>query len=534
MIYKYPSMLCIVGIIRNTMKKNSVVERIMRIDEDIIALVKKRSTLLHELRVKGYVPSEVEKTLRQHWERYASDKTKDSSFVRTLFKILQQVEMQECGELNPGRFILTPSKATVAYSIDGTVNELCVHLILLASTVRAQPVTLQNVAISDCVFATIKMLQSIGVGITWEGTTVSTHSFQINVNDIVVHLGESEISLYALLALSIVYMGHVKCVGGLSLSLLSLTSCKEVLMQCGVRLTSLGGVSGIPARIESTRQIPEHLCIMATLPRDMLLMLCTLLPCCGEGTSIDIENHPERDSVVECMKSIYMCLDIDYTLDGYTFRYPQELPTFPTTPKIHLDPYHTFVRAVVPYFTGGSATIRGNIAKTPLHNTIVEQLQLCGLAVQYTDEGMTVTKEKAFALTEYTALPSCYFPILFTMFLSSVRTRDTIVLPVLPEGIEMTEVQSFLEALSIRESHGKLIFEKEQNHTAWIAPNAYWIIGYAFAGFLFPGITLANPSDVTAVLPHFWRFYNSLPHAVEHEAPVLQENVPSKRRIIVR
>ncbi|MDE7469743.1 MAG: hypothetical protein K2M30_05610 [Desulfovibrionaceae bacterium] len=516
------------------MRKKNDIEKIMQIDEKIAELVKQRSVLLHGIRVKGYVPSEVEKTLRQHWERYASEKTKDTSFVRTLFKILQQVEMQECGELSPGKFILTPSKSPLEATVDGTVSELLVHLVLLASAVSKQPITLRNVAISDYVFSTIKMLQTLGIGLTWDTNTITTQSFQINTHDVVVHLGESELSLYALLAFSLSCMGHIKCVGGLSLSMLSLSPIKELLAQCGVRITSLGGVTGIPARIESTQQIPETLVITNDIPKDMVIMLGAVFPFLKTSSRLVFEGHSEKENILELLTYFYTLLDVSCEVDGYAIQYQGESNPLPTTPALYLDPYHTFLRCIVPYFTGGSITIQGIYPETKLHIALLEHLKLCGLHVERTDNSLTVTKEGSFALKEYTGLPSQYFPILFVMYLASVRYERKAQLPSIPDNIDSTEVYSFLEALSIHEENGVITFGKEQNHRAWIAPHAYWIIAYAYAGFLFPGITLANPSDVTVITPHFWRFYNTLPRPVEYEAPVLQEVANTKRRLIVR
>lgn len=516
------------------MRKKNDIEKIMQIDEKIAELVKQRSVLLHGIRVKGYTPSEVEKTLRQHWERYASEKTKDTAFVRTLFKILQQVEMKEVGELTPGKFILTPSKASVHCTIDGTVSEILVHLTLLASVVSGSPITLHNVAISDYVFSTIKMFQTLGVGITWDDTTISTHSFTMNTQDIVIHLAESEVSLYALLAFSVSCMGHIKCVGGLSLSMLSLSSIKELLVQCGIRITSLGGVTGIPARIESTRQIPESLVISSDIPKDMVLMLGAVFPFLHSCSCICFEEHNEKEEIRETLQQLYMLLGITCVFEEYTITYKEEYSLLPEKPQLVLDTYHTFLRCVIPYFTGGSLTIRGKFPETRLATLLLEQLTLCGLHVERTESMLTVSKENAFAIQDYTVLPVEYFPVLFVMFLSSVRHQSKVKLPPLPENIDITEVYSFLEALSIHEQDGILTFEKEQSHRAWIAPHAYWIIAYAYAGFLFPGIALANPSDVTVILPHFWRFYNTLPSPIEYEVQVLQEVTPTKRRLIVR
>lgn len=517
------------------MKRNNHIERIMRLDEEITELVKKRSTLLNSVRVKGYVPSDVEKELRQHWERYASEKTKDTSFVRNLFKILQQVEMQECGELNPGKFMLTPSKATVNDTIEGTVTEDFVHLALLYSAVRRVPITLKNVAISDYVFATIKTFQSLGIGITWEQTTIATHSFNIAVDDVVVHLAESEISLYILLAFSINTMGHIKCVGGLSLSMLSLTLCKEVLAQCGVRVTSLGGVSGIPARIESTKQIPKECHIPPTLPKMMVLALSTLFAASEESCSLFFQNHAEKDDIEHTMKTFFDAIGVQYAIEEYGFSFSASKENNIEIPLLPLDPYQTFVRAVIPYFTGGSITIQGFFPDYGIYTKIIQQLEQCGLHVLLTKESITISKVEEPNTIDLTLLPQRYFPILLTMFLTIFRSHHTKILPSIPEGIDPAEVQSFLEALDIDEVNGKLTLQKEPSHLPWIAPNAYWIIGYAYAGFLFPGITLANPSDVTTVLPNFWRLYNTLPNPVEYEEqPVQEEIATTKRRVIVR
>ncbi|MGL4722431.1 MAG: hypothetical protein ACRCV3_03975 [Desulfovibrionaceae bacterium] len=519
------------------MNDKEILEEIVSLDEQIFSIVKQRSSLLAHIRTKGYILPETEKVLRKHWEEMSSNLTKDNAFVRTFFKILQQVEIQNAGDLIPGKFLLTPSKREAAFLLHGFVNADMAFLALLLSTSMKTPLTLNFVNIDDSLFSTIKMLQSLGASLSWEEKSISLSSVNLDFHNKIIHLQSSEKALYAALALSTLHSGYCKYVGDLTLELLNVRPIRDFLMCLGIRITSLKG-TGLPIRVESVQQIPQHtLEISESAPLYLILTLFAVAPAWGNTIHISFMHHKDKEYIREIICSLYSFMNITHENSDYSFTiFPTERSVIATKPIIPLDPYCAFLQLLVPYFTSGYASLQGTLSDDTLSRSVLTTLENLGLSVSIHDNIITSKKTTALQKILFTELPEPFFPLLLTVFISYAKQNEGVPLPSFPQSLPLDEIDSFLETLSIERKGSFLLFPKNTPSQSWVAPSAYWIVGYAYVAFIFPSIILANPSDITQIFPHFWRFYNALPSPQNAPESIIEKKIPHKttRRLFLK
>lgn len=564
----------------------SLVETIMELDRDIIRLLAKRARLFQKVRGSrrpgvSSAPARdtvAEKQLREAWESAAARVSRDPRFVRQLFALLQEVEIQERspeGEVRPS-FNLAPPRRPVSINIYGPLAARPTRLwVALAAAAGAEAVLGDGgggdgggAMLGDHLIDAVKALNQAGAHLSWEGdaTVRSKGGDALDFTDKVIYAGDDSLNFHLLAALSLGAVGKVKFTGGPALKMTDTTALRQFLPQLGARLAPVvPKSSGLPVRLECSGVLPDEARIPAELPADALTALLLAAPFWNAAITLHCADHPDAASCIAEVLPLLRACKADVTTLGETGEAALSVRIAPTArlrvpkaPAMGIDPLVAAVMLAMPAFTGGEARLSGAWdAAQPHAAQVLDLLRASGLVVTADAKGvaarpaMKPSVQAAPAPTaplDASALPLDYAPLALALAAATARAAkvDVVPAPLLPEGVDEVTAESFAGQLgfALATEAGQPVLRAvvpagsraPANGSPWASPTAAWTFGLALGALLRPGLHLSNPGNVTELMPGFWALYNGLPSPENApRKPKEQKDdgaKPARRRII--
>ncbi|BFR49267.1 chorismate mutase [Nitratidesulfovibrio sp. HK-II] len=567
----------------------SLVESIMDIDKDIIRLLAKRARLFQKVRGSrrpgvSSAPARdtvAEKQLREAWEAAAARVSRDPRFVRQLFALLQEVEIQERspeGEVRPS-FNLAPPRRPVSINIYGPLASRPTRLWVALAAAAGAEATLEGAMLGDHLIDAVKALNQAGAHLSWEGDAIvrSKGGDPLDFTDKVIYAGDDSLNFHLLAALSLGAVGKVKFTGGPALKMADTTALRQFLPQLGARLAPVvPKSSGLPVRLECSGVLPDEVRIPAELPADALTALLLAAPFWNAAITLHCAAHPSAgDCIAEVLPLLRACkADVatlgetgDAALSVRVTPVPAAKLRLPKATAMGIDPLVAAVVLAMPAFTGGEARLSGTWDATQPHAAqVLDLLRASGLNVTVDAKGVAakpLTKPSVHGAPAPTApldastLPLDYAPLALALAAATARAAkvEAVPAPRMPEGLDAVTVESFVAQLGFSLAPIAEDAESTQdpgqpmlravvpagsrapaNGAPWASPTVHWTFGLALGALLRPGLHLSNPGNVTELMPGFWALYNGLPSPENApRKPQEQKNEgakPARRRII--
>lgn len=521
---------------KHTKKPTDILHNLEQLDSKLIDLLQQRAKLLHTLKKKGYIPSEDEKHLRQHWESTIGTLSTDKNATHTLFQVIQNLEFSSQEKRSRSAFSLAPSTSPVAYTLRVQQSATLSMYVLLYTAVAHCNCRIPSPLLTDNLQVFCKILASVGVKIQWEHNAITLEDTSFTLQDVVLRCADSEQALYCSIALATAVPASIKFVGGLTLSTLELSELKSFLQTLDIRFTSLGGVAGIPAKLESIATQPSAVSCPPTLPATYIIALAMVLAADTTPHTIDFAHHPHAEDILHTLLLLCSLLPISFSHSQYSITVHSEEEPFVGEITLPTDPSIALIQLLPPYFVGGSATLQGNFTSTIFYKHLFCFLESLGLSCTTTPSSVTVSaQEKArFFPSTLPTIPQEYAPLLFAAFLTHIRNTTKPkedYTTILDQLLILEHAKSFADAVGFDYTTATL---KKATHP-WVAPTFIWAVAFSYSAFAQKNLSLANPYLITAEFPTFWNFYNALPMPA-NTIPTLHEEatVLPRRRIFLK
>lgn len=527
----------------------------MEIDKDIARLLARRAKLLNKANHgrRGTDPA-LEKQLRQSWEANAVELSRDPRFIRQFFTLLQEVEAntQEADAPRTG-FHLAPARRPLEVNMKGPSASRLTRLWLTLAAGTGRNVTINSALVNDPFNDLLKALNQCGGVLAWNETTgcYCKSESKLDFTDKVVYIGEDTLNLYMLIFLAMSSNSRLKLMGGTDLKFLDLVPLAHFLPQLGARLTNVvPGTKGLPVRIECSGVYSDALTIPADLPADAVTALILAATTWDKPVSLALQDSPAGIACLDEILPILQRAGANVDLDGTTLRIVPNKDAMPETftpdmVAMHVDTLLATSLLAFPAFAGGKVSMTGTWPKTAEGDAALALLKAGGLRVNIS-AGVIESEYATAASADYNAilstLPATYAPIALTFAAASVAANADarVAMPQMPASIATTVAEDFLAQIGLEplglEGEVPALRPTKTPIAAggWASPAPEWSMALAMASFLRSGLRIANPGNMTALMPNFWHFFNGLPSP--NLAPKPKEETsndkPNRRRII--
>lgn len=527
-------------------RKPSLVETIQALDNDILKLLAKRTRMLAKVRNgrKGTDPK-AEKTLRQAWETNAARFSRDPRFIRQLFALLQEIEVNVHDESEPRlSFNLAPARRPVDVALDGPACARETRLRLALAAAAQLPCRLDGVLLNDPLIDLVKGLNQSGARAAWDdaGAVMTKEGGSLDFAEKVIYAGEDLLNFHMLTAFALGTTARVKFTGGTGLKMADLTALRHLLPQLGARLTNVvPKTEGLPVRIECSGVLPDGVTIPADLHAEALIALLLAAPTWPRAVTFDLAAHPAAQTVLAEVLPILGDFKATVSVEGTTIAITPGNLSAPGKAALPLDIFTTTALLAMPAFVDGKVRLAGRWpAKHPEAMAAATLLAAAGVELAVEGNAITATRGKGARTTiNASTLPVGYAPLALALGALAAHGRtDAVPAPVLPQGIDPTVIEGFLLQLGLEMVPGDVPMlrsvESTPTPSGWASPTPHWSMGLALAAFVRTGLKLSNPGNVTELMPSFWNLYNGLPSPDLSRKPKVAEedDKPVRRRII--
>ena len=539
-----------------------LIKDILRLDEQLIGLLARRARLLKEAlgqpgRKDHALDPELEKALWKSWEAAVPPAKRDTRLWRTLFTLVQELppgDADLAGSADPEHdapgFLLTPRPSMTEIRAQGPMahREDCCRLALAAQA--KEPFTLPGAVLNDPLVALIKGLNQAGASMHWdENSVMGRGGANLAFAGKVIYAGDSPLALNILLALALSDPGRTRFAGGPALKLTDISKLTAFFPKLGTRLSQvIPGSRGLPARMEASAVLPPEVTLPPDYPEEAALALALAAPSFEHGLTLAWDESAPFGDLFAALAPILAEWSVNCEISGRSLRVEPGTPAPPQAEQFDSRPMDPLLGAwllSLPLFVGlqGKKTPRCRVEglwprERHPWDRLAALLSAAGLSLNLDDKGAASTLPGS-AATDKTAvtldtgrIPS-YFP--FSVALGSALARQgrqvRVSAPAEPE--QMGICAEYLERLGLApvEQGSWLGIKRAESApelkdlAPWLSPDPEWTLAYALAGFLRPGLTLANPGGVTELMPGFWALFNGLP-----EPPRIQARPRSTKK----
>lgn len=522
----------------------SPVQSLLDIDRELARLLARRARLLNKATGgrKGSDPA-LEKQLRQAWENHAARLSRDPRFVHQLFTLLQEVDVIDRDEedARPG-FNLSPSRRAVDVEIDAPASIRQTRLWLALAAAAASEVTIKGALINDPMIDFVKALNQSGASISWDefGSVHVKAACPLDFSDKVVYIGEDALNLYLLIFLAIGAQSHLKITGGAALKLADLSALSHFLPGLGARLTNVvPKTKGLPVRLESAGILPDDITVPADLPADALSALLLAASFWKGPVTLRLPETPVAASCVASTLPLLREAGIDATADGSTVRIVSGTVSIPAEPTLDMDPLVATYLLGLPAVAGGNVRLTGRwAAECAESGAALSLLQAGGLEVKHDKNGIASTYASVPGDMDaaLAGLSPAYAPLALLFSAATFASEKPAHMPALPSGTDALAATGLLGQLGLEadaETGALHHVETDIPGAGWASPAPEWSMALAFGSFLRSGLRLANPGNITELMPAFWALFNGLPSPDLRPKPKeIPDAKPARRRII--
>lgn len=526
-------------------KKRPLAQSILDIDRELANLLAKRAMLLHKANSgrKGTDPS-LEKQLRQAWETNAARLSRDPRFIRQFFALMQEIEANTRDEEEQrSGFNLAPPRRPVAVAIKGPSSSRATRLWLALGTAAGTSLSISNALLNDPLNDFVKAFNQSGARLSWDdsGKVYCKDGGELDFTDRVVYIGEDALNLYLMIFLSVGKPSRLKLTGGSDLKMADLTPLSHFLPQLGARMTNVvPKTKGLPVRLECSGVLPDVVTIPADLPADALTALFLAAAFWEAPTTFIMDANPHAATSAAEVLAMLRSSAVDASSDGNSLRVAPGNVRPPKTPAMDMDALIATALLAFPAFAGGTVRLDGRWPATPEGDAALALLRAGGLDVRIESASVISSYSSASAPDlsgVMAALPAEYAPFGLAFAGASVAAGRTSVMPTLAPEVDRTAVEGFLAQVGLEadEATPPLLRQVETAIApgGWASPAPQWSMALALGSFLRSGLRIANPGNVTELMPAFWAFFNGLPSPDLSPKPKEPTNdKPTRRRII--
>lgn len=516
------------------------------IDQEILRLLVKRTNLLAKMRVKGRLPPEDEKYLREAWQNDVARVSRDPELSGRFFSLLQQIsflpkpdasndaENHAPGAQRRQAFNLAPSRKPVHIALTAPLSGWQTTAWLYLAALAGAPLKLSPCLQNDSLVDYVRGLAQIGAAITREGDAILCRQAPpLPSPDKVIHAGQSEFSLYVFIAHYIGRHSRVKISGDANLRLADLSGLRHFLPELGARLINIVPRSaGLPIRIESSGALPAGITPDPALPAQFIEALLLAAPGYQAPFGIDLEQRRDKETILSHVMPLLEQSGAVFALTGSTVSIePSEL-LIPAAPGLAVEPEIAAFLLAFPFALGGECILSGNWPDWP------ESAQFWELAGKNGFEKSGAALETRFSRPAETfcsdSVPASEWQAAFQAALAACAclSNGTARLPAILA--ENENVVDFLRITGLAlASDGLLEQGKNYEGMPWNAPSPAWAAALAVAACCRKsGLQLGNPGIMTELWPPFWSLYNNLPNPEFRKTPQVQPEKSARRRIL--
>lgn len=518
-------------------------------DQEILRLLMRRSNLLAKMRVNGRLPASDEKFLREAWQNDVARVSHDPELSGRFFTLMQQVTFlpkpcaQKEADALPGSqrrdaFNLAPPKRPVNIALTAPLSGWQTSAWLYLASQAGQSLRLAPCLQNDELVDLVKSLAQMGAGITREDDAILCRSATpLATPDKVLHAGSSELNFFIILAH---YLGHhsrVKITGESSLQLADFTALRNFLPTLGARMVNIVPRSaGLPARIESSGQLPPGIRAPADLPVNFIEALLLAAPGYQAPFAVDLSLRPDSQRILAHIMPLLESCGAIFALSDSTLSIEPSGLAIPNAPALAVEQEVAAFLLAFAAALGGKVKLKGQWPTWPDAVLFWEQIAKKGflaspaaLEANFVKPIPSITWQEAGSLSEWqiafmTSLAACV-----------CLNNGQADLPI--QFRENEHVQDFLRVagLAILED-GSLKAGDTYDGMAWNAPTPAWAFALALAASCRKGRAgwpLGNPGIVTELWPPFWSIYNGLPEPMLKRAPEAKTPEKQARRRII-
>lgn len=540
-------------------------DALMDLDKELLKVLVRRSRLLSKIRGGREHAStpraiQAEKTVRQAWEKAAPQFSRDSRLAREFFSLLQDISFLSRDSAPKDSFKLFPSQSPVTGTIIGPLSGEAAQIWLAIAIRSGEALNLKNVSMTNELSDCVKTFTQLGAKINWEplgpclGNLILEAGADCDFLNKTTYVGDSIYQVYFTAFLAAASTGTCRLAGGSVLKNADLTPLRQILPLLGARLAHVVPHSqGLPARLESSGDLPTGLTVPENLPLEAICALMAAGIVWNKPIAFNLEKLPASvaTSALARVEPIGRMVGAEIDARGAMFRYTPSEISVPEEVKLPLDPDLAAYFLAIPAFVGGEIRLQGvwpdNMPEAQVAKSL---LTWAGLEFEEGKDFVGTKSQKDFKNKPLgiLSLSSKISPLYFSLAaLKTFRAQkldystgmgfegdDDLVF-----GTEM------LGRLGIEVKKGYYQIQADQDLrddflVPWTSPDGFWGIGYALSSFFRQGLRLGNPSDVTSVLPMFWMVFNSLPElnigifaAKEAKTEEKEEEDVKKRRRII-
>lgn len=538
----------------------SLTDEIIKLDAELVRLIARRSKLVNKMRggkKHASTPKSIkaEKEVRAAWEENSTKFSRDPHFVRQLFNLLQDVEIQTLEEAKElSAFKLAPARKPLALELPGPASGVAVRLWALLGAVAGVDLTLTPVLRNDVAADFVKALNQLGGKLSWPSPDILRNAGgePLSFAEKTVYAGEDFLSFCLLAFTALNQPGRVRFTGGSGLKSADMSALRHFMPDLGARLAHVvPGSNGLPATLECSGVLPRSVTVPATLPLEAFVALLLAARIWNVDFTVNYGDLPAETASTGLALVSTICREAgaEFAISGGSVHFTGgdlKAESIPAQPGLIMDSALAATLLALPFFTGGQVELSGVWPDfMPDSAVAFGMLMQFGLEVKSHAGGIRSSQPRSSAFIDIThdaeRLPPRLLPLFMALAAASAKKSATgVPFPRLPEEADPDMAQDFFSQLGLAEQDGRLVsvqgLEKEASAArpyGWTSPGPLWTLAFSLCAFLKPNLKLSNPGSATEVMPGYWGFYNSLPNP-EKEKPVkeAEHGKPVRRRII--
>lgn len=541
----------------------SLSEEIMKLDNDIIQLLVRRSGLMQKLRkgkthaaTPGIIRSE--KEIRSAWEAQASKVSHNPRLVRQLFAMIQDLDIQPQKE-SPSSFNLAPARLPVEVNVPAPVAGAYNQLWITLAAYCGKDFVLEHSNRGSALMDTVKAFSQCGCPVDWQdnGKGISVLAVKGGVRpgfyDKSIYLGDDTLNLYLFAFLGAGQTGRIRMTGGAGLKEADLSALGRFMLALGARLAwVVPGTKGLPAALECSGALPDKLEVPADLPREAVLALLLAALSWGRRIDISLPEIFDNDPDLQLLKPVFKAFPGAVQVSRRVFAYSGEPvceKDFPASVKPVVSPSYSAYLLALPMFAGGTVELSGSFSESSYYDEIISFLKSISLDIKLAGGKISssVTPNVSWPQAlESGKLSAVLHPLFWALNARlAYRAGGAVRIAAYPANADLDMATDFLAQVGIDlQRDGEAIvlapmsaedfkLSASKSH-GWSSPDELWGLAMALGAFLKPNLKMSNPECVSDRLPLFWHIYNGLPapklRQASSKAPEKAE--PSRRRIM--
>lgn len=545
--------------------RSSLEESLLREENLLAAAFVRRTKLLEKCaarRHSGRKPgadSDLEKSLWKIWESVLNREELGShklwrTFLAHCNNLAYALADQE-GFVDHKAWILRPVASSKPVQLHGPADVFTSKILAFWAALSNTTTSLRRPALNDGLIELIKALNQAGAGLSWDDQTVSHRQALgrgLDWEQKTIHVGQHGLTLALMLAMAAGRPGIAKFSGSGALNMHNLRPWQSLCTQLGARLHQINPhAPGLPVRLESSGQV-RLVHVDRETPDELTIALAAAAPFYPAGLRLTWPQTYSPGHDLTQLMHLLRSFAVPVAALNNGMDIPAVAPRIPDEPEIVLD--HGLCSLLLAWSRLGNQTITilGRWPEGPEDHgpgdvpdvqSRIDLLKACGVQITTDHRSITATPGKwaEHPVLDIQNLPQA-LPLAVALALSA--PRESTILSKTP--LTELDVMSGLLRFTGRTCESDGVRHHFQSRTTPAgrdaseparreleAPDATWGMALAMLSFVHPGLSLANPGELTTLWPHFWNIFHkvlSVPKPKPAPHPTESADVHAKKQ----